>query len=129
MVLRRVIQRRIVQSLVARAKPRFTKYITSQYGEVAGFAAGVAISVGAGDYYGAFTGAADYLGGKPPGGRNPPFGYFPGAGLNGPTNGSFNQALRPVQYRYRNRRNSKYTRGCACCCKRRKQHSFRRRRR
>lgn len=114
MVVGRVVQRRVIQYLVARAKPRFTKYIASEYGEVAAFATGIGISVGVGDYYGAFTGATDFIGGKPPGGRNPPFGYYPGGPLNGPSNGTFHETLRPNNSKYRNYSGKKRRNNCYC---------------
>ncbi len=115
MVVSRVVRRYVVQQLAKKSKPFIQRYVTSQYGEIAGFAVGTAISVGVGDYYGAFTGASDYIGDKPPGGRNPPFGYYPGGTVNGQTNGTFHKTLRTNQYFTNPRRGKIGHNPCVVC--------------
>ncbi len=116
MVVRRIAQRYIVQRMVKTAKPYIVKHVTQGYGEIAGLAVGVGISIAAGDYYGAFTGASDYLGGKPPNSRNPPFGYYPGeGGVNvGTTSSQFQKTLRPSHIVYRSKRSYRKRNYCEC---------------
>ncbi len=112
-----VARRVIVQQLVKRGKSRFVKYVTDEYGQFAGGAAGVAISISVGDYYGAFTGITGNFGNNPPDRRNPPFGYLEGAQtLDGPSNGAFHQALRPTRSKKYNRRRIRRPRDSGCCC-------------
>jgi len=112
---RAVAKRYIVQRLAQRYKPGITKYITQEYGQIAGSIAGVAISVGAGDYYGAITGITGKFGNNPPDDRAPPFGYFDqGGGMNGKANGSFSQTLRPIQYPNNRRRRGSRSNYCKC---------------
>ncbi len=115
----KIVQRYVVQQLVKRGKSRFVNYVTQEYGQLAGGAAGIALSVSVGDYYGALTGITGNFGNNPPDRRNPPFGYLEGdAPVNGPTNGSFNQALRPVQSgKYYRRSKARFKRRKCCPCK------------
>ncbi len=108
LVLGSAIKYAIRQRLATTAKPYIVKHVTAGYGELAGGIAGVGISIAIGDYYGAFTGITGNIGNKPPNGRNPPFGYLERReGLNGPTNGTFNQTYRANINRNGNRRNRK----------------------
>ncbi len=97
MVLRRATKY-AVQQLSQRYGSRIQNYARSQYGEVGASIAGIGLSYLSGqDIYTAINKGIG--GGKPPDGRNPPFGYFDGTdGLNGPTNGTFSQTLRSVSY-------------------------------
>ncbi len=123
------LARPILQRLVKVGKPFATRYITTQYGAIAGQIAGVAISVGIGDYSGAFTGLADYYRGRPPARGNPPFGYFDGGEVVGPPNGPFFETLRSVSYRpnrYGNKRDHKSCKRCRRkCCRPRQRSSSR----
>ncbi len=112
MVIRRVIQRYAVQQLVKRAKPGITQYFAREYGQFIGGAAGVALSVSVGDYYGALTGITGNFGNNPPDRRNPPFGYLEGNEINGQTNYSFHQTLRPTRFTKYNRRSRR--KPCYC---------------
>ncbi len=107
---------RIVQQLVKSQRGRIKNYLTQEYGQFIGGAAGVAISIGVGDYYGALTGITGNYGNEPPDKRNPPFGYLEGDALNGPTNGSFSKTLRPNQFINNNRKRKIRHRVGACAC-------------
>ncbi len=119
-----------IQQLAQRGGKRATRYVTQEYGQIAGSIVGTAIGIAAG---GDFTSSISkgLTGDDPYGRRDPPFGYFDGGGdeVNGSSNGSFNQTLRPTQYRYGGRR---YKRGrnyrAKCTCKRQKHRSRSRRR-
>ncbi len=115
MVVGRIAKRYILQQLVKRGKPGFTKYVSQEYGQIAGSIAGIALSVGVGDYYGAITGVTGKFGAGPPDERNPPFGYL-GEGLNGPPNGAFRKAHSTKVYSNRNRRNRSNIRDSEKCC-------------
>ncbi len=106
------LARPIVQRLAQVGKPFIQRYVTKNYGEIAGTAAGIAISLSVGDYYGAFSGITGNSGDEPPGGRNPPFGYYPGEGVNGKGNGTQYQTYNSVQYS--NNRRGRKKRYCAC---------------
>ncbi len=132
MVIGRVARRYFVQRMATRAKPYIRQYVKREYGEIAGLAAGVAISVGVGDYSGAFRDFGRHLEGRRPNSQNPPFGFFDGTGtdgVNGSGNGAFHQTLLPtnVNKRY----NRKYRGRNTCFCRGRKQQKpkFRSRRR
>ncbi len=130
MVLKRLAQRYIVQQVAKRVKPGFVNYVSQQYGAAAGTIAGIGFSVAAGDYYGALTGLTGKPGSDSPYDRNPPIGYYePGGGLNGSTPGTQYQALRVVQYSYRNRRSScrQDCRGCSRCLRQKHRRRSRRR--
>ncbi len=129
MVIGRAATRYVKQRLVTAAKPRITSYISQEYGQIAGAAAGIALSVSVGDYYGALTGISGKFGDSPPDDRAPPFGYLSeGDGLNGPTHGTFHQTLRPTEYR-NNRSRDKYKYKLCKCRKGKRQRRSRRGRR
>ncbi len=107
------VKQGIKQVLKSRAK----QYITQEYGAIAGGIAGIAISAGTGDYYGAVRDIGDYFRGGKPDNRNPTFGYYDKGEdqLDGTASGPLSETLRTVQPFYRgNRRGSKrkYCKGC-----------------
>ncbi len=124
------LARPIVQQLVKRGKSKFVNYISQEYGQIAGGAAGIALSISVGDYYGAFTGITGNFGNNPPDRRNPPFGYLEGSqGINGSTNGAFHQTLRPTGFKVYNRRSGRSACDCRKCRYSRRDNKRRMRRR
>ncbi len=130
MVAGKVAQRYVVQRLVKAGKPFIQRYVSKHYGEIAGSLAGIAISVSAGDYYGAISGISRGGSNESPPDRNPPFGYYPGdRRLNGKSNGAqYKALLSGNSYKYNNRRNNvAHSRNSCCCCEQKPK--FRNRRR
>ncbi len=123
------VKRRVLQYVVKKSKPTIQRYLTQEYGQFIGGAAGIAISVGIGDYYGAISGITGSSGPGTPKRGDPPFGYFPGEGLNGKTNSSFNQTLRAAQLSNRRIRRRPNRDNDCCCVTRRHRRSKRSRRR
>lgn len=113
----KIAQRVITQRLVAGTKPLIQKYITKHYGEIAGSLAGIGLSVFAGDYYGAITGATGSGGNGSPGDRTPPFGYYQGnGGITGKTYYTQYQAHRSIQHKNNRGRNRRKSNNSGCCC-------------
>ncbi len=120
------VRQKIFQHLVKRGKPVAVKYITAGYGELAGGIAGVGISVAIGDYYGAFQGLSGNNRDGPFNGRNPPFGYFEGEGINGSPPGAQYQTLRTVAHKPNRIRNRGKQLSCDCYRCLRQKHKRRR---
>ncbi len=118
-----------VQQLAQRGGPQFKRYVKEEYGQIAAGIAGIGLSyLSGGDYFGEIR--KNFGGDKPSNNRNPPFGYFDGSEqVNGPTNGTQYQTLRPAVYRnYRTRNKYKYKLS-KCCCRVRQKPRYRGRRR
>ncbi len=125
----RILTRSVGQFLVKRGKQKFVNYISQEYGQLAGGAAGIALSISVGDYYGAFTGISSKFGDSPHDRRNPPFGYIEGDAVNGTPNYQFHKTYSPIQYRYRNKRRRYNSRVVKCCKRCQQKPSLRSRRR
>ncbi len=116
--------RPIVNQILKSQKKRISNYVTQEYGGIAGGIAGIAISAGTGDYYGAVRDIWDrYHGGKA-NQKNPPIGYYRENGLNGPSYDKKQQALYSKKFvnrfskRYRQHNPRKKQHRCrpVCCC-------------
>ncbi len=115
----RGIVRPVIQYVAQKYGPKVASYVKTEYGQVAGSIVGTGIGIIAGgDIITAINKGLG--GGESPYDRNPPFGYFDGAGpINGPSNGSFHQTLRPTSYKSNfNRRVRKQHNYCVCRTKR-----------
>ncbi len=121
------VVRPILQRLVTTSKPFVQRYVSKHYGEIAGSLAGIAISISAGDYYGAISGLTNTGSNGPPSDRNPAFGYYQpdssGGGTIGGSSGSTQyQTLRTTKFGNRNRRRKHSVQCCHCCKPARRKH-------
>ncbi len=110
----------VLQYVVKTRGKQFQKYISKEYGQIAGTIAGTAIGIVAGE--GIFSSINKGLtGDDSPYDRTPPFGYFDpngnGGGVNGQSNSSFQKTHRLRIYKYGRRRVRKSLRNRCCCCR------------
>ncbi len=97
-------------------KQRAKKYVTQEFGHIAGGIAGIAISAGSGDYYGAVRDIGDIIRGGKPDKRNPPFGYYNQGDetLDGASSSSLGETLRSVQFKPSSYSFKRQRKDCTC---------------